>query len=234
MMSGPESNTMAVRPHYRKWTARQDDILRRMFVDGATGNAIATAINEQTGSTHSASGVINHAKVTMGLRRPGPRPPVAWCDGKNAELRSRIDATETLGHIAKAMGLSYSAIVDQVHRLNIKIPQGHRRTAVAEASHRILMKDRQAAREHQKRLDRLLNFVPGEYRREAPLPIAPDVVTDPLNLSLAEISLIQCHWITNDDLTAPLYCGHATGQLAGKGSWCPRHKAVVTLGSFSA
>lgn len=58
----------------------------------------------------------------------------------------------------------------------------------------------------------------------APLPAKPDVVTDPLNLTLAEVVRGQCHWITNDDPAAPLYCGHGTG---GHGSWCPPHQSVV-------
>lgn len=214
-----------------KWTEQQNALLRIMFDAGAHGDHIAAAINQQTGSSYSGTGVMSHA-ISIGLRRRGRTTPIVWRPDKNAEFLRRIEATETLSQIAQAMGISYGAARNQFRRLGIKIPQGHRRTAVAEAFHRALMQDRQAAREHQKRLNRLLNFVPGEYRREAPLPIAPDVVTDPLNLSLSEISLIQCHWITNDDLTAPLYCGHATGQLAGKGSWCPAHKKVVTHDPF--
>lgn len=208
-----------------KWTDEQNALLRIMFDSGATGGHIAAAINHQTGSVYTWAAVMSHAN-SLGLRRPGRTTPLDWSADQNTELLKRIDATENLSQIAKAMNRSYGAVVNQVHRLGIKIPRGPRRTEVAAAFHRALMKDRKVACEHRKRLDQLLNFVPGEYRQEAPLKLAPDVVADPLNLTLSEVGRIQCRWITNDDLTAPLFCGHVA--MASK-SWCAKHHAVVTL-----
>lgn len=52
-------------------------------------------------------------------------------------------------------------------------------------------------------------------------PVSP---VDLLNISFASIERFQCRWIDNEDMSAPLYCGHAT---VGDTSWCAFHKSIV-------
>lgn len=58
----------------------------------------------------------------------------------------------------------------------------------------------------------------------APPPAPNASGVEPLNLTFDQIGKLHCRWITNEDMSAPLYCGH---HVAGETSWCERHKSVV-------
>lgn len=60
-------------------------------------------------------------------------------------------------------------------------------------------------------------------------PVAPRVVIQPdppLNVILADLGRFQCRWITNDDMSAPLYCGHP---VSGDTSWCSGHRSICCV-----
>jgi hypothetical protein len=199
-------------------------MLRELFVPTMTGEAIAAKINEAFGTSYSPNAVSCRAHV-IGLRRPGKRPTIEWSETMNATLRDGIDnRMMTFAQIGAALNLTASAIGDQARRLGIKVPKGIRRSPEEQAASRALLAQRDEARKREKRLARLFNFVPREWREAVPLPVSAPAVANPLNFTMMEVGVMQCHWITNDDTTAPLYCGHPIE----KGSWCARHRAVAS------
>lgn len=202
-----------------------DAMARRMFLNDTRLDVIAAKINKRFGIELSPNAVGCHC-ASVGLTRHSTyrRPSLVWTQRMDRDLREQIANRVKYVNISTKMTathgkrVSYSAIVNQAFKLAIVRPSRH--------DPETMLRDvrREAEDKHQRRLAKLLNFVPGQYRNEAPLILAPDVVTDPRNLGLADITRDDCHWITNDDLTEPRYCGHP---IIGKGSWCPAHHAVV-------
>jgi len=83
----------------------------------------------------------------------------------------------------------------------------------------------QTTRQHSPRVPR--THRPARQVQRFPIAGTPtgfvDVVMDPLNISFADIRNGQCKSIVNDDLTAPLYCGH----WVSEGShYCAPHRRL--------
>jgi hypothetical protein len=95
--------------------------------------------------------------------------------------------------------------------------------ATATGLNGIISSDSWDIHHHDLKVDSWRRFI----SKTSPLTI-PKPVTDPLNLTMAQLSpgRVQCRFITNDDMRAPLYCGHPTG---GNYSWCAHHKAVCVV-----
>lgn len=216
-----------------QWTPKQNALLIERFTANVSIAQITAELNQRFRITRSEGGVAFQG-FTLGLRRPGPRPVVQWSDEQNDELRHRVANKELYAEIAIEMGVNFSALRTQIGRLGIARPsraatQQEPRTALdrlyaqTQAS---LDKALKVRLNRLVRMRRLMNVVPDEYIIPDPRPIRPDPVSDPHNLTLAEINRGQCHWIANDDVTEPRYCGHPTG--ANTQSWCPAHHHVTT------
>lgn len=213
---------MTQRGNY-KWAPAHDALLQVCFEAGKNGEDIAAEINARFGTNYTFAGALSHA-AALGLRRTVRNRVRDWSEAQNEELRRRVANQERQRNIASAMGIPYSAVVCQIGRLKIITPSKAKTKAPAS-----LVQTRSAASSATQlaaRINRLMNVMPAEYLNPVPFPIRPEAVTDPLNLSLTEVDRYQCRWIMNEDMTAPLYCGHSA--KPGK-SWCAAHHEVTRL-----
>lgn len=204
-----------------KWSEDQGALLKTLFEAGTSSAEIAAEINQQFGTSYTPMAVKVRANV-MGLRRGYTKQDVVWTDEKNATLTKLIRSGRSYAAAANIMGTTRNAVGGQVRKLGLN--QTHEESLRSRAFGRAMADIRKDGQRYARRMAHLLNWVPGKYREEEPLVLRPEVVSDPLNLTMAEVGVNQCRWIMNDDAAAPLFCGH---DVAAK-SWCAKHAEVVS------
>jgi len=158
-----------------------------------------------------------------------------WDETEVLMLRRLIKEGRSFSQIEQLIGKSRNACIGKASRLGITILNApwkndpnyvnqKKRNKIASAQRR---EERRKEREREERRaepDRKIKDNP----KALPPQFIPTVSRDPLNLTMAQLSLpelpIQCRYICNDDMSAPLYCGHSTHKGT---SWCAFHHARV-------
>lgn len=107
------------------------------------------------------------------------------------------------------LSVTRNSVVGKLHRMKLTVDD--------KSSVHPLTRHDPAQRRPRNSIPKRTAFEPG------PLSTFVDVVLDPLNLSFADIRHDQCKSITNDDLSAPLYCGH---WVSPGFHYCASHRSI--------
>lgn len=137
-----------------------------------------------------------------------PKPKM-WTTDRDKILSHMWGEGASASEIAAAMGgVSRSAVCGRAWRLGLP----PKKTVTVGQKNSDRQEQRRASERKRIRISRGLPDIP--------LPPAKPDPVEHLNLTFAEIGPFHCRWITNDDMAAPLYCGH---QVKAGTSWCPYH-----------
>lgn len=140
-----------------------------------------------------------------------------WTDERVELLKVFYAAGQSASQIAFELAdrtrarFSRNAVIGKIHRLGLE-----RRGPMAPRPPR--PKAKQTARKN------VLRWGNGKLLETPDIHVEMPVVVEPLNLMLANVGPRQCRWISNDDASAALYCGHETAEGC---AWCPAHRAIV-------
>lgn len=138
-----------------------------------------------------------------------------WTADRIERLKKLYAAGMTGSQIAADLGgVTRNAVIGKIHRLGLEL-RGKK-----------ISTGPKAARRRPKGAHNIIPTSWGAGHRQfaEPSPIDfIDVVLDPLNISFADIRDHQCKSITNNDMTAPLYCG----RFVSEGShYCAPHRRL--------
>jgi hypothetical protein len=142
-----------------------------------------------------------------------------WTDEAVEQLKALYASGDSCSEIARTLPINVTrnAVIGKVHRLKLE-----RRGQTAGTKKSV---KRRSPRPRVKRVKNSL-FATGWISGPSIAPSLPDFydpVGDPLNVTFADIQPGQCRSIGNDDVHAPLYCGHAV--VPGT-AWCAGHRAL--------
>lgn len=190
-----------------EWTDARVSRLEALYnqVSPPSAAKIANVLNEETGSTFSRNAIIGKA-YRLGLLYG----TYGWTSARVSLLRTLYNSASlpSAAQIAKTINeetgstFSRNAVLSKVYKLGLP-----RRGANYRGNQR--------SRKHSSAYVKKPKLEPIE---------CVEVVSDPLNISLTDLKRTHCRWIVNDDLSAPLYCGHHTFPQT---SWCLPHLRVV-------
>lgn len=138
---------------------------------------------------------------------------IVWTDERIDQL-TKLWADHSASEIAAQLGVTRNAVVGKVHRLGLKMPAGVRAVKKAARSRA------KAVRNSPARSVDVVQLRRAQLRTIA----APTASIECLNVAFADIRPHKCRWITNDDVRAPLYCGHDT---VANTDWCATHYCIV-------
>lgn len=135
----------------------------------------------------------------------------SWTPERDNILAALWATDASAGEIAAEMGsVSRAAVLGRAWRLGLP-PKKRIEAGKKNAERREQRRASEASRHRRRR---------ATARPDIPLPEPKPDAIEHRNLTFAEIGEFDCRWITNEDLTAPLYCGH---QVKPGTSWCPHH-----------
>jgi hypothetical protein len=209
-------------PRPSLWDEAKDAELMRLYPANVPLREIETIVG-------IGRNAIKHRAETLGLLRPGRKAPMPralkpspWNPDMDAALRDHLSTGKSFREIADLMGLSRNAAIGRAGRIGLKsMPTPEQQLARREAK-RLRAEARKASRQAT-RYD-----VASRSFKIAPLPFKPRAaaVEPSLDLGWRDRSLhLHCNWITNDDMSAPIFCGHALGKDIGgkRSSFCQGH-----------
>lgn len=180
-----------------------------------------------------------------------PWPNTLWPEEKTDKLKQMVADGIPFSKIAEEIGMTRSSCIGKASRLGLSIrdlpwknnPNYINQKKLAKIASEERRKER-AAQKAKERFERKLDAIDKwtigntRERRHGSLPPRPPIApvsVGPLNLTMGALSSaelhLECRYITNDDMSAPLYCGH---QTVNGSSWCEFHYKRIFVPRFMA
>ena len=160
----------------------------------------------------STKTVLNKA-ARLGLHRPKP----GWPEEDDAILREMWPNNYTID-IATRLGVTRNAVIGRARRLGLENRRGKGWGNGVEAS-----KERKAYNAEQRRIRALGKLLTSQVQKaqNPPIPYAtmPEIVVDPLLLSIMDLKSEHCRW-PYGEAGSIKYCGHQTLNMQ---SYCGAH-----------
>lgn len=154
---------------------------------------------------------------------------MAWTHARTEKLRELWAADQSAAQIAAELrGVSRSAVIGKVHRLGLPSREPRKNPIISRKARRgdknngggLAWKLKQFGRKALKR--------PADPKPAKLLPITEYQGAPSLSLSLIDLELFQCRWITSGERDQSLFCGHPSRLPRG---YCEAHHALAYVQS---